>query len=118
MTVAVPLYESAKLWLVATTDISKDALHLYFALAIQLAAAQFFRLRLASAGPLAILAVLEFGNEWIDYRHYHAAGVDPWSGWAPDTTRDVINTLLLPLVLFLLARYRPARLTGSPGDDN
>lgn len=112
MTDLVPFYESAKLWLVALTGLSKDALHVYFAAGIQLAAAQLFARRLASPGPLVILGLLELANEWMDYRHYHAVGPDPMAGWAGDTARDVANTLLPPLVLFLLARYRPARLAA------
>lgn len=114
MLLALTFYETAKEWLVSLTDISKDAWHLYAALLIQLAAAQLFRRRLASIGPLLLLAALELLNETMDYRHYHAAGIDPWKGWAPDTARDVVNSLLLPAILFLIARFRPARLLEAP----
>jgi len=107
---AVIFYEAAKDWLVATTAITKDAWHLYFALLIQLAVAQLFRRRLASVGPLLVLAALEFLNEYMDFQHYHIAGADPLLGWAPDTARDVVNSLLLPTILFLAARFRPDRL--------
>lgn len=103
-------YETAKDWLVATTGITKDAWHIYFALMIQLAAAQLFPRRYASIGPLLVIAALELFNEWMDYQHYHAVTLVEWKGWAYDTVRDVINSLLVPTILFLVARLYPARL--------
>ena len=116
----VLIYETAKTWLVDTSGISKDALHIYVALMVQFAAAQMFRRRLASGWPLLLLLLLEIANEAADYSHYRAWGPDPMAGWAGDTARDLFDTLCLPLIVFAIARLRPGRLVAaadqSPGD--
>lgn len=109
----VTFYEMAKDWLVVSSGLAKDAWHVYFALAIQLAAAQCFRRRLASGWPLVLVLLLELANEWFDHRHYSAVGPDPMAGWSADTARDLFNTLFPPLVVFLIARFRPGRLVAA-----
>ncbi|WP_068078476.1 hypothetical protein [Novosphingobium lentum] len=103
----IEYYEWAKTWLSDTTMMSKDALHVYFALTIQLLVARHSRARLASIWPLIALAGLEFCNEWMDFVHYYAAGPDPQAGWRADTIKDVINTMILPIALFAVARLHP-----------
>ncbi len=109
----VESYEAAKDWLVALTGLHRDAWHLYFALVIQLGAAQLFQRRLASPFPLLVVFAFELFNECLDYRLYHLPGADPLKGLLQDTIRDAINTIAPPTLLFLLARFHAGRLIGT-----
>ena len=81
--------------------VSESLLHVHAGLAIFVLTALLLRQRMRSWIPLVVVIVLELANETIDY--YYSSGWDLAS-----STMDVVNTLLWPLVLFLLAR-RPGR---------
>lgn len=83
------------------TGMSEDLIHVHVGLAIFVATAFLLRRRIRSSIPLAIVAFLALANELVDF----AAG-DDWELGA--SILDFLNTLLWPLVLFLLARR------GSP----
>lgn len=98
-----------KHWLSDVTGLDNDALHIYAALFIQLGVAVLFRRSLASFGPwLAVLAAL-LVNEWLDI--YLPEG--PIEQWQIDGgIQDLWNTMLLPTILLLLARFAPGVLAG------
>ena len=108
----VETYQAAKTLVVDGTGLTKDALHLWFALLIQFGVAQVCRRRLASLWPVLAVIAAETANELFDYNHYWLQGPDPMAGWLVDTVKDVLSTMAMPLVLFVLARFRPDRLIG------
>jgi hypothetical protein len=100
-----------KIYLTQVTDLSQDALHIYGAVLIQLAAALLLRRSLASLMPLLVVFLLLLVNEAVDL-------------WLPRETlgewqvlaglRDLWNTMALPTLLWLLARFTPSLLTRRP----
>ena len=96
-------------YLSQVTDLSQDALHIYAAVLIQFAAALLLRRSLAHPLPwLCLLAVLVV-NEAVDLREPDRP-IEEWQ--VVGGLRDVWNTLLLPTVLMLLARFAPRLMTG------
>lgn len=82
--------------------LSKDALHVHLGLVVMLVAMVVFRKSPASIVPwLAVLAV-ELVNEALDVFHWHDGHLD-FSAWGG--LKDVVNTMLWPTVILLLARY-------------
>jgi len=94
--------QSAKLAIVSATGLSKDALHIYAGLLILLSAAFITRSQLRSLKPwLAVLFVTAIG-EVIDMRDdLLSLGYWRWSA----CLHDMVNTLIWPTVLVLLARF-------------
>lgn len=120
----IDLYEAAKTWLGVTTLLSRDALRIYLVVGIQLVSAQFFARRLASVGPLVIVAALQLLNERVGFLGYKAEGPIRLAGWWPDTVIDMFNSAALPLLLFAVARFLPGALVSrrpvdrpAPGSD-
>lgn len=93
------------------SGLSEDALHIYAAVLIQLVAAAALRSSLARALPwLCVLAVLLM-NEALDL---YLPG-QPIERWQIDGgILDLWNTLLMPTILLLTARFFP-RLVAGPG---
>jgi hypothetical protein len=90
-------YSKAKSSLGHALGLSDDLLHVHLGLAIFVVAALLTRRRMRSWIPLTIVAIFAVGNEVIDY-----FGPDPWNDGL--SALDLANTLVWPLVLFLLAR--------------
>src|SRR5690349_19817230 len=83
------------------TGMSENLLHLHAGLAIFVLTALLLRKRMRSWIPLTVVVTLALLNEFIDY----------WAGLRWDLASsaiDLLNTILWPSVLFLLAR-RPGR---------
>ncbi len=87
---------------------SMDALHVIVGVVVQLLVALLTRSSIARPLPLLAVFVLELVNEANDFR------VEQW----PDpgmqfgeSAKDVILTMFLPTLLFLVARRRPNLLT-------
>lgn len=106
------LLQAAKLWLVDSTGLAKDALHVHIALVLFLGSALLLRWPLASWKPwLLVLAVAVAGEAW-DIRDSLASGrpILPAANW-----QDVWNAMLWPSAILLLARttklfqQRPSR---------
>lgn len=76
---------------------SEALIHVHVGLIIFVVTALLLRRRMASVWPLTVVAVLAVLNEVIDY-------VGPDAASLPQSAVDIINTILWPLVLFLLAR--------------
>ena len=87
----------AKRALEQSLGMTDDLLHVHVGLALFVLAALVTRRRMRSRWPIAIVAVFAVANEVIDY---FASGT--WSPWLPAV--DILNTMLWPIVLFLLAR--------------
>ena len=96
-----------KLFAQHSTGFSMDALHVIAGVVVQLAVAALFRSSLARPLPLIVVFVLELANEAYDL------GVERWP--QPEMqygegAKDVILTIFLPLLLYLVARRRPKLL--------
>lgn len=105
-----------KIWMVETTGLDRDALHIYVALLIQLIVALPLRRRIASFFPLFVVICAILLNEWSDLRilpqdrPYPQASLDA-------AAVDLANTLTLPVLLFLLARFWPGLIIGRSNKD-
>lgn len=94
-------YLAWKVALGETTGMSENLVHVHAGLAIFVVTALLLRKRMRSLIPLAVVIALAVLNEAVDYLYgikwdYMSSGM------------DLINTILWPIVLFLLAR-RPGR---------
>ena len=97
MNVIIDDYLTWKAALSNQYGLSESLLHVHAGLAIFVLTALLFRQRMRSWIPLAVVFALEFANETIDF--CYSARWDLGS-----SALDVVNTVLWPLVLFLLAR--------------
>lgn len=98
---------------VSDLTVSKDALHLYLAFIIQVAAALIVRRPLSSLVPWFAVLALELVNETLDLLLEKEPYIHPWQ--IKGSIHDVVNTMLLPTALMLLARYAPSIFRASPG---
>lgn len=83
----------------------KDALHIYAALFIQIAAARLSRRSLGHVLPWLSVLGIELANEAIDIWRGGEPRLMPWQ--VVSGAHDLINTMLMPSVLLLLCRYAP-----------
>jgi predicted esterase len=108
-------YQAAKLFLVATLGLSKDALHVHVGLGVFLLAALIFRRPLSSPIPVAAVILAALGGETIDmWDDVRSLGYWRWQV----SLGDVVNTIFWPLVLWALSRWRAtedrsARVAGG-----
>lgn len=89
---------------------SSDALHVIIGVLVWVATAMVIRRPLTDWRPLTVLALLLILNEGVDF------WVERWPDPAMqfgESAKDVLLTLILPLVLIALARSRPALFSGS-----
>jgi len=105
-----------KNWLELSTGLDRDSLHIYAGVGVHLVAAFILRRSLASPVPWFFVVVAALANEYYDYsvvpkslngdRTYYDAAV-----------RDIWNTLLLPSLFLVIARFWPTWLTGRAKTD-
>ena len=100
-----------KEWLEHAIGLNMDALHVYAGVFLQIGAAIVQRKPLRSPWPWLVVAAAEFANEVYDYTY------EVW----PDRDiqfaeglRDMWNTMVLPTVLLVMARYAPRLIVGEP----
>lgn len=93
-----------KNYLSQVTDLDQDALHIYAALLIMLAAAAGLRRPMASVVPWLCVLVVEIVNEAVDLAEPGRA-IEQWQ--VLGGIQDMWNTMVLPTALFLLARFAP-----------
>lgn len=97
------VFQAAKIAIVEAVGLSKDALHVYFGLAIMILAALALRRPVGSLLPwLAVLAAAVGGELWDAVDDIRMFG--EWRTRA--SLRDLFNTLLWPTVLLGLAKAR------------
>ncbi len=99
---AASITQYIKLTIVAATELSRDALHIYVGLGVFLVAAIVLRKTLRSAIPLLVVFVVAISGELFDMRD-DMVNFGHWRWGA--SLHDLINTLFWPAVLLLLARY-------------
>jgi hypothetical protein len=103
-----------KQWLSLSSGLNMDALHVHAGVICQMLAALLLRRRLSSPLPWLVVLVLVALNEWYDYDYetWPVRGEQRAEG-----LRDAWNTLLLPTLILLLARFAPRLFAGPPSTD-
>ena len=90
-----------KLFLVALTGLSKDALHVHVGLGTMLGAVMIFRLEFRSFLPWVVVLVAAVCGEMLDmFDNLSSLGHWQWGM----SVHDMANTLFWPTILLLLAR--------------
>lgn len=103
-------WQQVKETIAVWTDLERDALHIYAALLAQVGSALLLRRSLAHWAPWAFVLALAGANELLDMY-----GDDLVEAWELDSAvHDLWNTMLLPSVLLLLARFSPRLLVPAP----
>ena len=91
-------YSLLKQWMSAETGATEELLHVHFGLLIFVVVAVVFRRRMHSLWPVSMVWAFALLNEFVDYFA---------TDWVLDlSSLDVLNTVLWPTVLFLVARRR------------
>ncbi len=85
--------------------VAKDALHIYLAFSIQVAAAALFRRPMSSWIPWACVLSAELLNEFLDVHYGEELQMQEWQ--VLGAKHDILNTMVLPTLLLLLCRYSP-----------
>jgi thiol:disulfide interchange protein len=106
----VSQFQQAKMWLVETLHLAKDALHIYVALLVFFGACLLFRWKAWQWKPwLCVLAVALAGEVWdLGDSFAKSERLDFY-----ESLKDLWNTMLVPTLLVLLARY--SALFGKRG---
>jgi len=93
-----------KLFLQHSAGFSMDALHVIAGVLLQILVAALFKTSLARPLPLAVVFLLELANEANDLRveHWPEPAMQYGEG-----AKDIIMTMILPVVIFLVARHKP-----------
>ncbi|HZF94040.1 MAG TPA: hypothetical protein VEZ20_04115 [Allosphingosinicella sp.] len=95
---------SAKLLVVEQTDLSRDALHIFFGLAGQVLVALVIRRSLAHPLPWLAVLLFELANEGYDLAREEWTDKAMW----PGSLRDLLVTMAVPTVFLLLTRFAPS----------
>lgn len=99
-------YQLFKLRVLGLIPVSKDAAHIYVGMACLLLALLVFRVPLRSGRALIPVLIGALAMEVFDLRDDRASvGHFRWNA----SLRDVVNTMLLPLVLVTIARLNLIR---------
>lgn len=94
--------QAVKMTIIMATGLSRDALHIYFGLAVLLLSMALLRKPLDSGWPWLAVFVMSILGELVDMRDDFVF----YGYWRWDAgMHDVLNTLFWPSVLVLLARY-------------
>ena len=100
-----------KIWL-DQTPVSKDALHIYAALFVQVATAFVSRRTLGSFLPWSAVLIADLINEGLDMFLGEEDRIQPWQ--VAGALHDLGNTLAVPTILLLLVRYVPSLFEQRP----
>ncbi|KQR82251.1 hypothetical protein [Sphingomonas sp. Leaf343] len=87
-------------WIGDGTGLPDTILHIHAGMAVLMLARVVTRRSLGSLVPLSVVIVAEAFNEIMDRLQFGS-----WR-W-PDTTLDIVNTLLWPTIICLGVRFRP-----------
>jgi hypothetical protein len=102
-----------KLFAQHASGISMDALHVILGTMLLFATALLLRTSVGRPLPLVIVLLFVVANEASDFR------VEIWpqlAMQAGEAAKDIVLTMIVPALIFLAARYRPALFTTNPAD--
>ena len=103
-------WHEIKIWLEQASGLDMDALHVHAGIIGQLLAALVMRRPLRSPLPwLAVLAAVLI-NEVYDYRYEIWPNRDDQFA---ESVRDTWNTMAMPTLILLIARFYPRLLVGK-----
>jgi hypothetical protein len=105
--------QQAKLEIMASVGLSKDALHVYVGLTVFLIALYLLRRRPRSLIPLLVVALIAVLGEIVDARD-DVRSLGNWRWRA--SLHDVWNTLFWPSVLWTFVRLRVVTLRTAKKD--
>jgi hypothetical protein len=118
------LFEARKGSVIDATGLDKDALHIYFGLAVFLAVRLLWRWRGGWVVAWLLVLAMACGGEWLDLTAEHSN-----SAIQPDAAHwhDIWNTMFWPTVLLFVGRWlqprsqvpvdmAPARDAASPDE--
>ena len=100
---AVDWYQ-VKLFFQHSSGFSMDALHVIAGVVLLFASALLLRTTVARPAPVLIVLAVEIINEASDFR------AEKWPEFGMqlgEAAKDLILTLAVPVLIFLVARYRP-----------
>jgi hypothetical protein len=92
------------------SGLHRDALHIYFAAVIQILAAAVSRRGLRHPLPWLFVLLLAIANEIFDV--YSDGKREAWEVTA--ALHDLWNTMLMPTLLFMVARFAPGLVARRP----
>jgi hypothetical protein len=105
-------WEQIKETIAVWTDLERDALHIYAALLAQIGFALLLRRTFADWRPWLCVLALALGNELLDM--FGDGKAEAWE--SASGLHDLWNTMLLPTLLLLLARFAPGLVAPArPG---
>lgn len=102
-------WEQIKSAISLSTGLERDALHIYAAILLQVGSAALLRRSLGSVLPWLVVLAAAVGNEWLDITRDRL--FEDWEQGA--AIHDLWNTMLVPTLLALLARFAPRLLAGE-----
>ena len=102
LTLLAALFEERKLSIVSSVGLGKDALHIYFGLALFLAVRLVWRRRGGGLIAWGAVLVMACGGEWLDLNAEISR-----SSIQPDAAHwhDIWNTMFWPTVLLIVGRW-------------
>lgn len=108
------MFQQMKIFLVQSSDLAKDALHIYVALALFLGSCLLFGWKGRQWKPWLVVLLAALAGEAWDIRDTLANGSSLRIGanW-----KDIWNTMLAPTVLMLAARYTDVFKPVESGDE-
>ena len=96
------MFQQAKIYLVETTGLARDALHIYVALGLFVACCLLFGWKAREWRPWLVVLLAAIAGEVLDIRDTMAKSAPLQLG---ESWKDLWNTMVLPTVLMLAARY-------------
>jgi len=96
----------------ALIGLDRDSLHIYAAVFVQLLTVLVLRSALSKPAPLLVVLCVVLANECADLSTYRSWDSIPDFFWDA-AILDLWNSMLMPVILFLFARYWPGFI--NPG---
>jgi hypothetical protein len=100
-----------KIWMEKGSGLDMDALHVHAGVLGLILVALLLRRPLSSLWPWLVMFAAALANEAYDL-HYDVWPPDDRGRQIGEGVRDLWNTMLLPTVILLVARYWPKLITG------